>query len=91
MFIADSPGLDFLNSVATPGDVPIDWIDDGMGLLAWLAQAQLVPAQVLGAMRKRAMPGELDRLRGSGAQPAGMVQDLRAWAPGPAARRRRSG
>ena len=33
MFIADSAGLDFLNSVATPVDVPIDWIADGEGLL----------------------------------------------------------
>ena len=48
MFVGDSLGLDFLNSVATPVDVPIDWLDDGAGLLAWLAQAQLVPADVLG-------------------------------------------
>jgi predicted RNA-binding Zn ribbon-like protein len=72
MFIADSPGLDFLNSVATPVDVPIDWLDDGAGLLAWLAQAQLVPADVLGAMRNRAMPGELDRL-------AAQARSLREW------------
>ena len=31
LFIADSQGLDFLNSVATPADVPVDWIDDGVG------------------------------------------------------------
>jgi predicted RNA-binding Zn ribbon-like protein len=72
MFIADSPGLDFLNSVATPVDVPIDWIDDGAGLLAWLAQARLVPAQVLAEMRDRAMPGELDRL-------AAQARSLREW------------
>lgn len=72
MFIADSLGLDFLNSVATPVDVPIDWIDDGAGLLAWLAQAQLVPAPVLEAMHQRAMPGELDRL-------AAQARSLREW------------
>jgi len=72
MFVADSPGLDFLNSVATPVDVPIDWIDDGEGLLAWLEQAQLVPAEVLTAMRDRAMPGELDRL-------AAQARSLREW------------
>jgi len=71
-FIADSLGLDFLNSVATPVDVPIDWIDDGEGLLAWLEQARLVPAQVLGVMRERAMPGELDRL-------AAQARSLREW------------
>jgi hypothetical protein len=71
-FIADSPGLDFLNSVATPVDVPIDWINDGEGLLAWLEQSGLVPAEVLGAMRERAMPGELDRL-------AAQARSLREW------------
>ena len=35
-------------------------------------QAQLVPAQVLAAMRSRAMPGELDRL-------AGQARSLREW------------
>lgn len=71
-FVADSLGLDFLNSVATPVDVPIDWIGDGEGLLAWLEQSRLVPARVLGAMRGRAMPGELDRL-------ADQARSLREW------------
>jgi predicted RNA-binding Zn ribbon-like protein len=71
-FIADSLGLDFLNSVATPVDVPIDWIDDGEGLLSWLRQSRLVPTDVLGAMRARAMPGELDRL-------AARARSLREW------------
>ena len=72
MFIADSAGLDFLNSIATPVDVPIDWIDDGDGLLAWLEQSNLVPAEVLRTMRERAMPGELDRL-------ADQARSLREW------------
>src|SRR5476649_648201 len=72
MFIADSAGLDFLNSVATPVDVPIEWIDDGEGLLAWLEQSQLVSAEVLRTMRERAMPGELDRL-------ADQARSLREW------------
>lgn len=72
MFVADSPGLDFLNSVATPVDAPLDWIADGEGLLAWLEQAQLVSTQVLQGMRKDAMPGELDRV-------AAQARDLREW------------
>jgi predicted RNA-binding Zn ribbon-like protein len=72
MLIADSAGLDFLNSVATPVDVPIDWIDDGEGLLAWLEQTQLVPVPVLRTLRERAMPGELDRL-------ADQARSLREW------------
>jgi predicted RNA-binding Zn ribbon-like protein len=72
MFIADSSGLDFLNSIATPVNVTVDWIDDGEGLLDWLAQAGLVPNDVLAAMRGGAMPGELDGL-------AGRARDLREW------------
>lgn len=72
LFLADSAGLDFLNSVATPMDTPVDWLDDGEGLLAWLAQAQLVPAQALASVRERAIPGELDRL-------AGQARALREW------------
>jgi hypothetical protein len=43
IFIADSLGLDFLNSIATPVDTPVDWLDTGDGLLKWLAQVKLVP------------------------------------------------
>lgn len=72
MFIADATGLDFLNSIATPANVTIDWIDNGDGLIDWLGQAHLVPADVLVAMRGGVMPGELDRL-------AEQVRDLREW------------
>ena len=72
LFLADSPGLDFLNSIATPVDVPVDWIGDGEGLLAWLEQAQLVPRTVLEDIRKRALPGELNQV-------AAQVRDLREW------------
>lgn len=72
MFIADSVGLDFLNSLATPVDTAVDWIDDGEALLDWLAQAQLAPVDVLQDMRKGAVPGELDRV-------AAQARDLREW------------
>ncbi|HEY1900303.1 MAG TPA: ABATE domain-containing protein [Steroidobacteraceae bacterium] len=71
-FIADSTGLDFLNSVATPIDVPLDWLGDGEGLLSWLGQSGLVPADVLQTTRERAMPGELDHL-------AAQARSLREW------------
>jgi predicted RNA-binding Zn ribbon-like protein len=71
-FIADSLGLDFLNSIATPVDQPIDWLDDGDGLVAWLAQANLVPAQALAALTKQATPGELDKV-------ADQARVLREW------------
>lgn len=72
MFIADSLGLDFLNSIATPIDVPVDWINDGDGLVDWLAQAKLVPADDLAAVTARATPGELDAV-------AEQARTLREW------------
>jgi predicted RNA-binding Zn ribbon-like protein len=72
IFIADSLGLDFLNSVATPVDTPVDWLDSGDGLLRWLAQARLVPADALDELKARAMPGELDKI-------ADQARALREW------------
>jgi predicted RNA-binding Zn ribbon-like protein len=71
-FIADSLGLDFLNSIATPIDTPVDWLDSGDGLLSWLAQANLVPAAALNELKARAMPGELDKV-------AERARALREW------------
>lgn len=72
IFIADAPGLDFLNSIATPVDTPVDWIDDGEGLLSWLEQARLVPADALESIRSNALPGELDKV-------ADQARSLREW------------
>ena len=72
IFIADSLGLDFLNSIATPVDVPVDWLDSGDEFLGWLAQARLVPTDTLDELRARAMPGELDKV-------AGQARALREW------------
>jgi predicted RNA-binding Zn ribbon-like protein len=72
IFIADSLGLDFLNSIATPVDTPIDWLESGDGLLKWLAQAKLVPTDALGEWKARAMPGELEKV-------ADQARALREW------------
>jgi len=72
IFVGDALGLDFLNSIATPVDTPIDWIDDGDGLLSWLEQAQLVPADALKSVRMQALPGELDAV-------ADQARSLREW------------
>ena len=85
IFIADSLGLDFLNSIATPVDTPVEWLDSGDGLLKWLAQAKLVPADALDALKARAKPGELDKVAEIGTRAARMVQRLCAQAYGPAA------
>lgn len=72
IFIADSLGLDFLNSIATPLDAPVDWLDSGDGLLGWLAQARLVPVHALNELKARALPGELDKV-------ADQARALREW------------
>jgi predicted RNA-binding Zn ribbon-like protein len=72
IFVADARGLDFLNSVASPVDTEVDWIEDGDGLLAWLAQAQLAPVEALEALRAHAMPGEIDNV-------AAQARSLREW------------
>jgi predicted RNA-binding Zn ribbon-like protein len=72
IFVADALALDFLNSVASPVDTPVDWIDSGDGLLRWLAQANLVPADILRDLKARALPGEFDKV-------ADQTRALREW------------
>ena len=72
IFVADAPGLDFLNSVATPVDEEVDWISDGEGLLAWLEQAELMPGAALEEIRIRSTAAELDDV-------AARARDLREW------------
>ena len=72
IFVGEALGLDFLNSIATPADVTIDWIDTGEGLLDWLEQAELVPAATLKTIRAQALPGELDKV-------ADQARNLRDW------------
>src|SRR5690348_5717408 len=72
LFVAESTGLDFLNSITSSRNPPLDRICDGEGLLAWLELAHLVPLEVLREMREKTMPGELDRV-------AAQARDLREW------------
>lgn len=72
MFVGGDPALDFLNSLATPVDVPVEWLDDGEGLLSWLGQAQLVSASVLRQMRSQFSSEELNKV-------AERARNLREW------------
>ena len=72
IFVGDALGLDFLNSIATPLDIPVDWIKDGEGLLDWVEQARLVPPEALDSVRTHALPGELDKV-------ADQARHLREW------------
>jgi predicted RNA-binding Zn ribbon-like protein len=72
IFVADAPGLDFLNSIATPVDEEVDWISDGDGLLSWLEQARMVPPAALVALRSHSTPAEFDAV-------AQQARALREW------------
>ncbi|WP_336488415.1 CGNR zinc finger domain-containing protein [Methylobacterium nigriterrae] len=72
ILVADAPGLDFLNSIATPVDTPVDWISDGEGLLNWLEQAGLLSEAAARVVRDRATSCELDDV-------AAQARQLREW------------
>lgn len=72
IFIADAKGLDFLNSLATPVDTPVEWLGSGDDLLAWLKAADFVPSDVLKTLKAGALPGELDAV-------AAQARSLREW------------
>jgi predicted RNA-binding Zn ribbon-like protein len=72
ILLADASGLDFLNSIATPVDEPVDWISNGEGLLAWLDQAGLAPRATLEGIRNRSTAAELDEV-------AARARELREW------------
>jgi len=72
IFVADSRGLDFLNSIATPVDTPVEWLGSGDDLLAWLTAAALVPPGVLKTLKASTLPGELDAI-------AAQARSLREW------------
>ncbi|MGY8680676.1 ABATE domain-containing protein [Bradyrhizobium sp. UFLA05-153] len=71
-FVADSPGLDFLNSRAIPVDVEVEWIESGEDFIAWLLGARLVPSEAIAELRKTAVPGEFDAV-------AAQARKLREW------------
>jgi len=72
MFIADDPGLDFLNSIGTPAGVTIEWLANGEDLLAWLEQAKLIDPSDAATIHTNSFPGELDEV-------AAQARALREW------------
>ena len=71
-FIADDLALDFLNSVATPWDREIEWLANGDDFVAWLEQANAVPADVSAHFRADTAPRALDAI-------ASQARELREW------------
>ena len=72
ILIADSPAIDFLNSVAVPVDTKVEWLRSGEDLISWLLQAGMLPPDVPPIVRKASAPGELDAV-------AGQARALREW------------
>jgi predicted RNA-binding Zn ribbon-like protein len=72
IFVADSPGLDFLNTLSIPTDTQIEWIGSGEDLIAWLLVSGLVPRMVMADLRNKALAGELDSV-------AAQARKLREW------------
>ena len=73
MFIADSTGLDFLNSIGTPEYTIVEWLAaNGEDLLTWLQEAKLIDPADADAIRAKAFPGELDEV-------AAQARALREW------------
>ena len=70
--IADSPALDFLNSVAVPVDTKVEWLRSGEDLINWLLQAGMLPPDVPAILRKTTSPGELEAV-------ASKARALREW------------
>ena len=75
MFLAEAGGLDFLNTLAIPVDVQVEWIASGEDLLAWLEAAQWVDRAAIDEVRALATPAELDAV-------AAQARDLREWLRG---------
>lgn len=70
--IADSAGLDFLNSVAALASGSTDWLSDGGALMRWMGQFGLTDNIDLEGLRFSALPDELDAV-------AARARSLRDW------------
>ncbi len=75
-FVADDLGLDFLNSIASPIDVPVEWLGNGEAFVAWLRQAELVPDPVLEAMVEKGAAGRARCGRRAGPRAQGVVPEV---------------
>lgn len=71
-FIGDDLALDFLNSTAAPWGERLEWLANGVDLMAWLEQARVLPPDVARQFRARLDAQALDAL-------ASEAQDLREW------------
>ena len=71
-FIADHLALDFLNSIASPKGVPVEWLRDGRDLVDWLEQANVIAPDVAARLRRSNDQRALDGV-------AGRAREFRDW------------
>lgn len=71
-FVGDHPAIDFLNTIATPQDVPVEWLQNGRSLCDWLEQANLIEADIAARFRTAKDQQELDRV-------AERAREFRDW------------
>lgn len=76
-FVKDTVALDFLNSVHRVGERQVDLLATGAGLLAWLEELQLLPAQTSQDLRARFSAEALDE---AAAEARGLREWFRAFA-----------
>jgi predicted RNA-binding Zn ribbon-like protein len=74
-FIGDHLALDFLNSIASPRDVPVEWLRDGQDLVDWVEQAKMMPADVAARFRSAKDQRALDAV-------AAKAREFRDWLRG---------
>jgi predicted RNA-binding Zn ribbon-like protein len=74
-FIGDHLALDFLNTIATPRDVPVEWLRNGRDLVDWLEQARAIAADVAARFRPSQEQRELDAV-------ARRAREFRDWLRG---------
>jgi predicted RNA-binding Zn ribbon-like protein len=57
LFVGDHPALDFLNTVATPVDVPVEWLAHGQDLVDWLEQTKMIDCATAHSFRAEPLRG----------------------------------
>ena len=75
LFVGDHLALDFLNTVATPKDVPVEWLRNGQDLVDWLEQAKVIATDVAARFRSSKDQRALDSV-------AGRTREFRDWLRG---------
>jgi predicted RNA-binding Zn ribbon-like protein len=72
VLVGEHLALDFLNSIAKPADVPVDWLQSGRHLIDWLDQAGVFATKALAEFQRVHSTRTLDKA-------ADDARDFREW------------